>query len=199
MPFTWDAKTHSYRTPAGRKVPQVAIRAKLDAAVERTKGDLRKLTQRYINGKVNSSEWFLGVDKLLTQMHSGAAQIAVGGKGQMLKSPVFLGRLGARVREQKAYLRGLEREVYEGKQKLDGRLLARIEMFGDAGVGTYENMRRGMMMGDRGIAEESRRLGYAKHCGDCPPLAGYWAPIGTLPEIGASQCLSRCHCRFIYR
>ena len=51
------------------------------------------------------------------------------------------------------------------------------------------------------IKWERRVLGHPKteHCADCPPLAALgWQPIGTLPDIGDSECEGRCLCHFVY-
>ncbi len=48
---------------------------------------------------------------------------------------------------------------------------------------------------------ERRVLGHPKthHCHDCPPLAEMgWVPIGTLPDIGDSECGGLCLCHFEY-
>ncbi len=48
---------------------------------------------------------------------------------------------------------------------------------------------------------ERRVLGHPKthHCHDCPPLAAMgWVPLGTLPDIGDSECDGLCLCHFEY-
>jgi hypothetical protein len=48
---------------------------------------------------------------------------------------------------------------------------------------------------------ERRILGHPKteHCTDCPPLAALgWQPVGTLPDIGESECGPLCLCHFEY-
>jgi hypothetical protein len=43
-------------------------------------------------------------------------------------------------------------------------------------------------------------MGHADHCDDCPPLAAQgWQPLGTLPDIGDTECGGQCHCHFEYQ
>jgi hypothetical protein len=51
------------------------------------------------------------------------------------------------------------------------------------------------------IKWERRKLGNPPtgHCSDCPPLADMgWQPIGTLPDIGDTECGGFCWCWFEY-
>lgn len=90
------------------------------------------------------------------------------------------------------------------QRSIAGRLVARAKLYAQAARGTYEAV-RGRAAQLVGYTEERRVLAAAEHCArsagtpGCPELAGRWAPIGTLPRIGAATCRSHCRCRFEYR
>lgn len=92
-----------------------------------------------------------------------------------------------------------------GRQRtITGQIVARAKLYAQAARGTYEAV-RGRAAAMVGYNEERRVLAAAEHCArsggtpGCPELAGRWAPIGTLPRIGAATCRSHCRCRFEYR
>ena len=73
-------------------------------------------------------------------------------------------------------------------------------MYGQAPRGTFEEMRRRYERTSNGMTLERRILGAADHCDDCLEAAALgWQPIGTLPAIGDSRCMTNCHCEFDYR
>lgn len=156
---------------------------------------MRSLTQQLIDKKIDFPTWMTTIRPELKVMHTGLAEIAIGGKSQWdLKQA---GRLGARLRMLYDKLNGLGLE-WENGTVSEAQLLARVDMAVQAGRGTFEGVIRGQMK-DMGKTEEMRVLHSNNSCADCPPLSGYWAPIGSLPEIGSSACLSRCACTFDYR
>lgn len=194
--FAWDASRQRYidlRT--GRVISSARVRAWVDVALTNTERHLQSVTQRLINGEINLPAWATTVQRELKVMHTGLSEIAIGGKAEWSLSQS--GRLGARLRMLYEKLNGLALGWEQGLVS-PAQMLARTDMAVQAGRGTYEGMFRGMMR-DSGMTEEMRTLGATVHCSDCPPLAGHWEPIGTLPGIGDTQCLSRCSCSFDYR
>ena len=86
---------------------------------------------------------------------------------------------------------------------LAGRIIARAKQYAQAARGTYEAV-RGRVAELAGYDEEMRVLHGSDHCDEsdrpgCPQLAGHWAPIGTLPRIGAATCRRHCRCSFRFR
>src|SRR6185436_17224763 len=156
---------------------------------------IEALTKRLVAGKISYPEWATMVQPELKAMHTGLAEIAIGGRTQWTATEA--GRLGQRLRMLYSKLEGLGLAWEQGLVSGD-ELLNRIGMAVQAGRGTYEGLFRGMM-GDIGMTEEMRVLGEAHHCSGCPPFCGYWARFGTLPAIGDSACLSNCACTFEYR
>ncbi len=78
---------------------------------------------------------------------------------------------------------------------------ARAEMYGTAAWQAAQKIQRSSKRRSSGGRWERRILGHPKteHCTDCPPLAALgWQPIGTLPDIGDSECGGLCLCHFEY-
>jgi hypothetical protein len=83
-----------------------------------------------------------------------------------------------------------------------GQFTARLEQYGNAAWQAPQKSNRSAAKVGNTFTEERRVLGQPKgeHCPDCPPIAALgWQPIGTLPEIGDSDCHQLCLCHFEYR
>lgn len=197
LPFFWSATRHVYVwRSTGQTIAASRIREWIDTAIANSKKWALAETQALIDGRITFEAWITELRDELRAMHTALSEIAIGGRSQW--GAVEAGRLGQRLRQQYDYLGRLGRDVESGYQKLDGTLLNRVGLFVESGRGTFEGMKRGLMM-DIGMTEEMRVLHPAQHCADCPPLAGYWAEIGSLPGIGETACLSNDACTFDYR
>lgn len=78
---------------------------------------------------------------------------------------------------------------------------ARVEKYADSGWQSAQRINRTAAIGQGTHKMERRVLGDPKtsHCEDCPPLAEQgWQPLGTLPQIGDTECGPLCLCHFEY-
>ena len=110
------------------------------------------------------------------------------------------GATGQLIREQYDFLRNYAKEIANGTQPIDGRMLVRSDMYADAANGTFWEMDKRSHLQDG--YDEGRRVleSGADHCDDCEEYASEgWMPIEDIPEIGNSQCLTRCRCEIEYR
>ncbi len=81
-----------------------------------------------------------------------------------------------------------------------GQFTARLEQYGNSVWGAGNSLNRDRIRQVPNARLERRYLGHADHCEDCPPLAAQgWQPIGTLPDIGDTECGGQCHCHFEYQ
>ncbi len=195
--FAWDGGIARYRNlENGRLVGEGQVRelgqAWLDRLVER---NIRDITQRMIDGKKTLGDWQRDMAREIKDAAIVEASLGRGGRNQM--EPSDWGRVGARLREQYRHLNDFAAEIKAGLLS-DAEIMRRAQMYAQSARTSYFD---GLTSGKTaaGFSEEMRVLGPAEHCGDCPPLAGYWAPIGSLPAIGATQCLTNCRCYKRYR
>jgi hypothetical protein len=82
-----------------------------------------------------------------------------------------------------------------------GQVIARAESYGNAAWQGGQKVARLRKKASGGSRWERRIMGHPKteHCSDCPPLAKVgWQPIGTLPDIGDTECGGNCLCYFEY-
>lgn len=193
--YRWNPKSQSYLNSRGKPVDSKQVRGWIDETVSKAKEESRKVSRLFVDGKINQSEWYTRMDALIRRSHSGVAQIASGGKQQM--TPQLLGRLGARVKSELAYLKQFSLDIENGKQKLTG-VVDRASKYADSAVSTFERFRQAQMQA-AGFKEAMRILHSKESCTDCPPLAGTWKPIAELVPIGGTACQSRCKCSVDYR
>ena len=181
-----------------RFVPFADVRNALESVVGASGSRMNALTQELVDQRITLAEWQSGMMEQIKISHSAAAAASRGGWAQMSQSD--WGAVGRMIREQYGYLRNFANQVANGEQQLNGTALVRADLYAGAARGTFEEMRRRYERLMNGAEEEARVLGEADHCEDCLEFAALgWQPVGTLPAIGESVCITRCHCTFIYR
>lgn len=99
-------------------------------------------------------------------------------------------------------LRPGEIQVIKPPAMTPKQFVARVERYADSAWQSAQRINRKAAV-SQGIAKRERRvLGHPKfsHCTDCPPLAEMgWQPVGTLPDIGDTECGPLCLCHFSYQ
>ncbi len=196
--YGWNEAARRYvEQRTGRAIAPEAVRATLEEVVSSYQAELEQLTDRLLAGQVSLAEWQGGMAGLIKMAHVTAAALARGGWAQM--SPADWGLVGQLIKRQYWYLNRLAGQVDRGEQKLNGRLLRRAVMYGEAIRGTNESVNRRLHQG-LGFSEERRVRGIADSCPTCVREAGKgWQLINSLAAIGQSECLTRCRCHFEYR
>jgi len=196
--FAWNETAGRYVNSSGKFVKFSDVRDALESVMDASAIRMNNLTQQLIDSQVSLAEWQSGMMEQIKLSHTAAAAASRGGWAQM--SQADWGAAGRMVRDQYDFLRNFANQIADGTQALDGRALVRADLYGDAPRGTFEEMRRRYETLMNGMEEERRVLGEADHCEDCLDAAAEgWQPIGSLPAIGDSVCLTRCHCKFAYR
>ena len=183
----------------GRYVSELNVRGDLDKYIDAKNTNLDALANQLRNREISLADWQLQMRNEIRNMHNAAAMVAKGGRDQMTYAD--WGRTGRELRNQYAYLDKWAADIASGKVKLDGRLAQRAKLYGQAARGTYEQQRR-TMAATGGNDEEMRILHAKESCTGptgCTTFAGYWAPIGTLPNIGDLDCGANCACTWDYR
>jgi len=196
--YGWNKKAQRYYDlSSGTFVASKDIRAALDASIVAGKKEIDNLTQKLLKSQISLADWQTQMAHTIKLQHVAAASLSVGGWAQA--TPAVWGRAGAELKKQYAFLQRLALQIESGKQPLNGSLVVRASMYGEAQRSTYEQSRRAEMK-TGGAVEERRELHPGKTCGDCHDQAVLgWQPIGTLKRIGDSQCRMNCNCTFSYR
>lgn len=195
--FTFDVFTQRYTSPAGIVVPETTIRQAVDVVAQRGGARLAALTAQLQAGALDVPTWQVQMAQELRTLH--LAMAAAGQGGWAYLAPVDFDAVAAKIQVQLGFLQGWAEQLAAGTAPLDGRALARAQLYGSASRGTYEATRREQQALRGG--QERRLLHAAESCPDCEGYAGQgWVSIGTLPGIGeASVCRSNCRCSFAYR
>lgn len=160
--------------------------------------DPEQLTRKLINGEITLEEWEYWMREHIRTLHNIAGMAASGGRDNM--SPALWAFAGFLVLQQFGFLSGFARDIATNpEQWLNGRAISRMRLYLYAEWGTMEGFINQQRQA-QGYTEERRVLGQADHCPDCIAYAAQgWQPIGTLPRIGDSVCVTNCQCIFEYR
>lgn len=197
-PFRYDATANRYRhVQSGRFVPDATVRSAVDQVLNDTASSVQGLTEQLRSGAISVQEWRSGMEASIKSAHVAAGVAARGGFAQA--SQADYGWIGSQIKTQYQYLDRFAAQIVSGAQPLDGTLTSRADLYAQAGRVTHREMERRMAR-IGGKSEEKSVLGAADHCEGCVGAASQgWQPIGTLPAVGSRECLSRCHCRMIFR
>lgn len=201
--FGWNEAAGRYMDlTTGRFVSFADVNAALELQVINSEMNIAAVTEQLRAGTINLAEWQLAMEQEIKVIHTASAASARGGWAQMTQAD--WGWVGQRVRVQYQYLNNFAAQIANGQQPLNGRALQRAKMYAQAGRSTFQEMRRRYTRIYKGAVTEARVLTpNAEHCegGDnrpgCIELANMGrVPVGTLPPIGAAQCLTFCQCTF---
>lgn len=197
--YEWVASLHNYRSlETGRMVSHAAVTEGLEAMMDVSALRMNALTQNLIDGGISLKDWQAGMMTQIKNTHVASAALANGGWANMTQSD--WGYAGSLIKEQYKFLNNYAKEIADGTQALDGRALVRSDLYADAANGTHWEVDKRSHLQDG--YDEGRRVlePGADHCDDCLEYASEgWMPIDDIPEIGNSQCLTRCRCEIEYR
>jgi hypothetical protein len=197
MPYSYDFSAGRYRTADGRFVRDAAIRSAFDTVITAQAATMRELTQLLLDGRLPLAAWQASMMQSIKSVHLIGTATAVGGWNQLDQSD--FGWVGQRIRSQYSFLRGFAADIAAGRQKLDETLLARSELYAEAGRQTHRAA-VGRAAKERDMMLERNQLGAADHCPGClRETARGWVGIGTLVPCGSRNCLARCHCVIQYK
>lgn len=140
--------------------------------------------------------WQQAVSRELKLTYLQATAAGVGGWERLILSDYVL--VANELIRQFRYFAGFVGEIARGELS-EGEIRRRMAMYQNAARSAYfEGYRNAARR--NGYTQERRLTSAAEHCEDCLSYAAQgWQPIGTLPKIGESQCLSNCKCRFEFQ
>lgn len=159
--------------------------------------NMNSLSQQLIGNEISLAQWQSGMMQQIKLSHTAAASSANGGWAQMTQSD--WGFAGQLIRRQYEHLDRFASQIANGEQALNGQVLFRTDLYGQAARGTYESQRQRLEIGNGMRFERRLRENDGSNCIDCIAAADEgWQPVGTLPIIGDSACLTNCRCTFVY-
>jgi hypothetical protein len=196
--YGWDAARQRFvslttgRFVSGDEVMEL-MRDRLAVGFERMKAYSDALAA----GTAEVSEWQNAMMVELRRSHTQLAALGSGGWDNV--SPSVWGEVGSRLKAEYQYLEGFAKEIADGNLSA-AQIEARIDSYAHDAWGSYSDAER-ISQENAGKTEERAVLeAGAEHCEDCMARADQgWQPIGTLPDIGDSQCGSKCECSFEYQ
>ena len=195
--YAWNGSRY-YDRDTGRFISSSTVRSALEQVMESSAINMNNLSQQLLGNEISLADWQRGMMKEIKLSHINAAMSANGGPAQM--TPSDWGFAGQRIRTQYEYLNNFAGQIASGEQQLNGQVIVRTDLYGQAARGTYEAQRQRVEVGN-GMEEERRILEKdGANCVGCIEQVDLgWQPIGTLSEIGSEDCYANCRCEKEYR
>lgn len=196
--YRWNGNSERYIAPSGRFVSRSAVRATLDVVLDRQMSRISAVSDALVAGDVELPVWRQHMLEAVKTAHLEGAAVAKGGWMRLTQDDYEW--VGQRVRGQLTYLQAFHDSLASGIAPMDGTVGSRAAMYVEAGRGTQRVMEARMAQA-RGVDQEKNVLGGSRDpCSECPALSAMgWQPVGSLPPVGARQCLSRCKCHLLFR
>lgn len=196
--YTFSPKNGRYRdSDSGRFVSEATVREAVDRLADDASARLASLSERLLSKDITLEMWQRDSMTVLKDAHVAAATIAHGGREQMGQDD--WGFVGHRIRDEYQHLREFARQISDGTQALDGRVIARSKLYGQGARTTFTATQARDQAG-YGMAQEKNVLHADESCASClGEDAKNWVPLGDLVPPGSRTCLSNCKCSLTYR
>lgn len=196
--YQWDPSTARFRDPdTGRYIARAEVTGLVDTVILTSQRRITIASDLFRGGTTTLAEWQAEMRQEIKRVHLATEALVRGGWNQL--GPSDYGRVGARVKEQYAYLSDFTTQLQAGTIRTDGTFMARARLYAaSVRAALHESMTEVVMAA--GYTEERNVLHPAEHCVECldQSAAGY-VPLGTLVPIGARQCLGNDKCTMRYR
>ena len=197
--YFFDVKKAAYVSRwTGKQVQDATVRRAVESYNSKFVGsNMDKVTEQFIDGKVDLPTWQKKMAGELKQGHVINATVGAGGRDNMDYSK--WGRVGNQLRRQYNYLNNLAIEVKNGTVT-PGQLRYRVKMYAKS-VRTSYFAGEGIAKGEAGLTMEKRVTTSGAPCDPCKKDEGLgWQPLGTLPKPGTDcQGLTNCMCYMEYK
>ena len=195
--FRWNATANRYIGANGRFVSQSTIRAGLDSFITQTTRSMRGISQQLISGELTLAQW--QAEMMVLSKDANLAGVALDRGGWHSMSQADFGRAGQKIRGEYTFLDNFASEIESGRQRLDGSLTRRAQLYGEQGRVSYYDSAEAAAKRD-GFDEERSVLTPADSCDECVTEdAKGWQRMGDMTPIGDRTCLSNCRCFVKYR
>jgi hypothetical protein len=196
-PYRYSDAAYAYVDARGRFLSSREVREALDGALASVTARTRALAVDLRERRISLADWQLGMMREMKAAHLYGAAAARGGWQNM--TPADYGRVGQQLRQQYEYLRAFGADILSGKQRMDGTLASRAELYGQSGRVTYHEVEKREMQ-VRGRTEERNVRHPSDHCEGCQrETARGWVPLGSLAPVGSRDCRTRDRCTIEYR
>lgn len=196
MAYTWNEGAGRFVNERGQFVAERTVRRVVDDVADAASERMRMASQSLLEGRTSLGAWQTSMQADIKLAHSSTAVIAHGGAEQMTFSR--WGSVGQTIRGEYGYLRQFAAQIASGEQPLNGTLVSRAAMYGQASRVTFERT-YGQGQQQRGYRTERNVLHSGESCSECrAQTARGTVPIGTLVPIGSRLCRSNCRCSLTY-
>lgn len=187
-----------YDNEAGKFVSSSTVKDHLDVFINTVStGVVDALTNDVRNGVITIDDFNYAMKAHIKGIHNIAIGLERGGWANVSKEDKKLA--AGLVKRQYDYLDGFISDLKTGKQKLDGTLTRRAQMYIGAARETFYTSRE-KYAAIVGATHVASRLSPADHCTECVHFDGVFYLIGdkNYKKPGRRQCRTGCKCYEVY-
>jgi len=199
--YKWDASKRQYVNASGDSIDPLTLRNNaIEPFITNIRIVMRGMSTSLQEGKLSLQEWQTQTIYLIKYSQIASALVANGGADNTTKKDNE--KIVALILILLLFHLAFAIAIETGEQLLNGTLLSRTGLYADAIRDAYEETRRQAIIEYTDKTLERRILDpEANHCHTvddwtgCPELADLgFQPIGTLPRLMDTPCLTHCRC-----
>lgn len=170
--------------------------AVVGSLTDATTNEMIALVEAVYRGQITVERFEISFAAAIKDGHLASGMYGAAGRDNVTRA--MWGEMGSRIKAEYQYLHDFATGIADGSIS-KAEALRRAAMYGNDIHGSYADTIRAVAT-DQGLTEERRIPTSAKPCPDCAgeALKG-WQPIGSLRQIGDSQCGSNCGCSYEFR
>ncbi|MFZ9272070.1 MAG: hypothetical protein ACO24B_01500 [Ilumatobacteraceae bacterium] len=177
----------------GRRINYQTIQRLLRRIGLIMRNDMREITNRYFDGRVDLDEWQRVMARKITSGHWASTALVKGGLRLAAQSSFLRDKILQEIR----YADRFKADIAEGRASR-ARAVYRAGSYSDSMRGTASNIEQGDAV--RNGAFRAYRIQLAEEsCPGCVAFGGRWMPVSEMPAIGTQECGSHCKCVIIYQ
>lgn len=176
--------------PVNPNLSQVVVIRGINQFANGLSQELTNISLQLINKQITLTQWQLRSMSIIEQGH-----IAAWGTVQ----PVRATAVKDLILSEFEYLNKFANQLSTGQKPINGSMLGRVRMYGQAVRGTYYESSNDLAINNGAIAVASV-LHPTDHCPTCIRQAAKgFMPFDELIPIGKRDCLSNCRCTLKYK
>lgn len=199
--WLWDTVRQIFRGDDGEELDRAELIGQVDAEAAQSMARIESWTRQVLRGDMPTAVW---ERRMREEVRNQWMQNAIWGRGgQSQMTQADWGMVGGHISHEYQLLREFAEKLANGhwQEGQEGLVIVYARMYGQGARRLFFKAELQSRI-EAGYTEMQRVLGAKDdgNCDDCVALAGFWAPIGSLPVPGdGSACSCGCRCSVKYR
>lgn len=174
-----------------------SVRVEIDRLLRHFERESASLARQLFRREISLADFQIGMLELIKETSIISTSIGFGGLDQMTQAR--WGGLGAKLRQQYAYLNSFARQIEQGRIIFESQLERRSQLYSKSLRAMYYEGELAVAKA-AGYTQSRRTLHALESCSECLDWSNRdWVGIEVQPPISTLRCKQFCRCTLLYR